>query len=139
VKQIMRRLAVFACAVVATACLKTSTPTQPTASLGTPFDLKVGQTAVLEGGLTIRFDAVPADSRCPMDAICVWAGEARVAMTLSARSAPRVQREWKTSPANDQVSYEDYSIKLTGLQPYPQGGRTISQGDYVATLTVIKP
>ena len=135
----MRRFVVLALAVAATACLKVNSPVQPTVALGTPFELKVGQTAVVPGGLTIRFDEVASDSRCPMNAICVWAGEARVAMTLSASSGSKVQREWRTNPTNFAVPFNNYSIQLGALQPYPTGFGTIAQGDYVATLTVIKP
>ena len=135
----MRRFAVIALALAATACLTVNSPLQPTVALGTPFDLKVGQTAVVPGGLSIRFDEVASDSRCPIDAICVWAGEARIAMTLSAGSGPKVKREWRTNPTNFAVSYRDYSIQLGELRPYPQGMSPTPQGDYVATLTVIKP
>ena len=134
----MRRLAVFALVLISVACLDISTPLQPTVSLGTPFDLKVGQTAVAPGGLTIRFDEVASDSRCPINALCVWAGEARIAMTLSAPSASKVRREWRTNPTNDEVSYADHAIQLNALQPFPTSGVTTPQGDYVATITVIR-
>ena len=134
----MRRFVLFTFAIAATACLNVNSPLQPTVALGTPFELKVGQTAVVPGGLSIRFDEVASDSRCPIDAICVWAGEARVAMTLSEGSGPKVKREWRTNPTNFAVSYDDYSIQLGELRPYPQGMGQTPQGDYVATLTVIK-
>ena len=131
----MRRALLLTCVVFATACLNINGPTVP---LGSPFDLKVGNSASVPGGLTITFDAVTADSRCPIDAICVTAGEATVAMTLGGSRA-RVQREWRTNPSNFRVSYDGYEIELRALQPYPAGGKTIAQGDYIATIQVLRP
>jgi hypothetical protein len=131
----MRRVLLLTCAVVATACLNVNRPTVP---LGSPFDLKVGNSAVVPGGLAITFDAVTADSRCPIDAMCVTAGEATVAMTLSGSRA-RVQREWRTNPTNFSVSYDGYEIELRALQPFPSGGKTITQSDYIATIQVLRP
>ena len=51
--------------------------------LDQPFDLRAGQSAVVPGGLKVTFDRVVSDSRCPIDAICVWAGEAVIALKLS--------------------------------------------------------
>src|SRR5215510_7023643 len=58
------------------------TPTQ--APLGQPFDVGAGKTASVDGtGLRITFEAVTADSRCPSTAICVWQGDAAVALRLA--------------------------------------------------------
>jgi hypothetical protein len=133
----MRRVLLLACAVFATSCLNIN-PAQPNVPLGSPFTLKVGHSAVVPGGLSITFDTVLSDSRCPIDAICVTAGEARVAMTLSTGSRNRVQREWRTNPTNDRVSFDDFSIELRELHPYPSGGTTIAPGDYVATIAVFE-
>ena len=51
--------------------------------LGRPFDLRAGSSAVLDGGLKVAFERVPADSRCPLDALCIRAGDATVALTIS--------------------------------------------------------
>jgi hypothetical protein len=42
-----------------------------------PFELKVGQTAEIEGH-KFTLQEVSSDSRCPVDAKCIWAGEATV-------------------------------------------------------------
>lgn len=132
----MRRAITLSLAVVATACLRINNPAEPTVPLGSPFELKLGHSAVVPGGLTITFDAVTSDSRCPIDAICITAGEARLAMTLDDGSRDKVQREWRTNPTNDRVSYGEFDIELRELQPYPSSGTTIPQRDYIATLRV---
>ena len=46
-------------------------------SLGQPFELRVGRSATVAGeGLTVSFEAVSSDSRCPTGVQCVWAPEA---------------------------------------------------------------
>lgn len=42
---------------------------------GVPFSLRLGGEAEIEAtGIRLRFDRVTDDSRCPIDAFCVWAG-----------------------------------------------------------------
>ena len=134
----MRPALFVAFALLATGCLSISTPLEPNAPLGSPFELKVGQSAVVPGGLTVRFDAVLSDSRCPIDAICVQAGEARIAMTLSVSPRDRVQREWRTNPTGFEVRFDDFAIQLGELHPYPASSAPTAPGDYVATLTVTR-
>jgi hypothetical protein len=133
----MRRVVLTVCVILAAGCLKVQSPIEPNVALGTPFDLKVGSSAVAPGGLTIRFDSVPSDSRCPINAICVQAGEGVVALTLS---APRTRgaREVTTAPNRSEISFDDYLIKLSALQPHPFAGHPTPPGDYVATLTVTR-
>jgi hypothetical protein len=66
-------LAGLALIVTGVAC----TPTSPVSPVS--LTLKVGEAAQLAGGvLTLTFDEVTGDSRCPKDVDCVWAGEATV-------------------------------------------------------------
>lgn len=123
------------CAGVVTGCGRTLT--QPSQlPLGQSFELRAGRSATLQGGLTITFDRVISDSRCPMDALCVWAGDAVVAVSLSQAPEPVAQRELHVDPRQSTASYRDYSIKLVALAPYPRSDRQIEADQYVATLTV---
>jgi hypothetical protein len=105
-------------------------------ALGQPFELRTGSSAAVEGGLKVTFERVPADSRCPMDALCVRAGEALVALTVSQDGRDAAARELRTDPAGSEASYRGYSIKLLALAPYPRSDRQILPEDYVATLAV---
>jgi hypothetical protein len=133
----MRRAAITVCVLLAAGCLKVQSPLEPTVGLDTPFDLKVGSTAVAPGGLTIRFETVNSDSRCPINALCIQPGEAVIAMFLSAPRA-RGARELSTAASRSELSFDDYTVKLTALQPHPFAGHPTPPGDYVATLTVTK-
>jgi hypothetical protein len=70
-----------------------------------------------------------------MDALCVRAGEAVIALTLSHPSEAAVGRELDTAAARS-TTYLNFSIMLSSLQPYPRSDRSIQPADYVATLLV---
>ena len=121
-------------ALLTAACF--SSPTAPDAVIGAPFDLRAGATAALPDGLTIKFETVRSDSRCPMDAVCVWAGEAIVALSVAKATGGPEARELSTTPGGSAITYAGYTISLTGLTPYPRASQAIRPGDYVATLVV---
>ena len=112
-------------------------PSQPDrVPAGQPFDLRVGDSALTTDDLRIRFDTVRSDSRCPLDALCVRAGEAVIALTISRGGEIPVGRELDTTPARSSTTFQNFTITLLSLQPYPRSGRQIQPGDYVATLVV---
>ena len=112
-------------------------PTQPDRVVANePFELGVGNAAVIADGLRIRFDQVRSDSRCPMDALCVRAGEAVVAIALSMPGEAPAARDLETVPARSQTTYSRFVISLSQLQPYPRSDREIRPRDYVATFVV---
>jgi hypothetical protein len=112
-------------------------PTQPDRiAVGEPFELGVGQTAVITDGLRIRLDTVRSDSRCPLDALCVRAGEAVIAVTLSLPGEAATGRELQTVPALSQTTYSRFTVTLSQLQPYPRSDRQIQPNEYIATFVV---
>jgi hypothetical protein len=122
-------------AVIALPTLACDNPSGPDAVVGAPFHLKAGETATIPDGARLRFDALRSDSRCPIDAICISAGDAIIAVTLM-RGSGSESRELHTMPAQSQLSYSRYTIKLTELQPYPRSDRPARPDDYVATFVV---
>jgi hypothetical protein len=134
VKVFIAALALVACSSVAFGCA--AHPSQPSRPLGQPFDLKAGTSALLADGLKLTFDRVRADSRCPLDVICIQAGEAIVVLTLSQSGAAPAEQELHTTPALSEASYLSYAIRLVALVPYPRSTQQVRPEDYVATLTV---
>lgn len=130
----MRALCIVA---VFAACACSGSPTQPDrVPSGQPFDLRVGDSVLTTDDLRIRFDTVRSDSRCPMDALCVRAGEAVIALTVGRTGEVPVGRELDTTPARSSTTYLNFTITLSSLQPYPQSGRQIQPGDYIGTFIV---
>ena len=112
-------------------------PTRPSeVPLGQSFELRPGASAILRDGLKVAFDGVRADSRCPMDALCVWAGDATVTVRLSQPAATPAERALHTQAGGPEAQYLAYVSKLVALAPYPRSDRQIRPDDYVATLAV---
>ena len=103
-------VALVSCSNLAPGCA--AHPSQPSRPFGQPYDLKAGTSAVVADGLTLTFDRVRADSRCPLDALCIQAGEAIVVLTVSQSAAAQAEREVRTTPALSEASYLSYVIKL---------------------------
>lgn len=108
-------------------------------SLDTPFQLRTGQTAVVAGeGLSVTFDAVPEDSRCPTGVQCVWAGNAQVQVILS-KDGKAAGVVLNTNLEPKTATYLNYTIELVSLDPYPTAkGGPIAQSQYRATFIVRK-
>lgn len=116
---------------------KTATPAP---RLGSPFKLNAGR-QVTVARLRIKFAAVTADSRCPSDVTCVWAGNAAVRLDVSTnRSNGRslTLNTGHTSSLTNEAQYQGYDLTLVDLSPYPRSDRQTAAGDYVVTLLVSK-
>lgn len=103
------------------------------------FSLRVGESVIIsKQGITIKFKSVEDDSRCPMDAICIWAGNAEVVLELkySGRREQTVRLNTNLYPKN--IKYSNLLIDLKDLTPYPKSDETINPDDYVVKLIVKK-
>jgi len=115
----------------------------PTAADGTAFhldqsfDLRSGETASLSGGdLTVVFESVPTDSRCPVNVTCVWAGDATVQLRMRSDAADDGRPELHTNDGPKEAAYAGFRIVLQKLEPKPRDGTKLEPRDYVATLIV---
>ena len=130
----MMRIVLLAVAIAAGAC--TDSPTKPDTVAGEPFTLKVGATAFLPDSTRLKFDRLLTESRCPLDAICVSAGDASIAVSFISRDGTGAARELHTQPSGSQILYGSYTVALTELQPYPRSTEQVNPADYVATFVV---
>jgi hypothetical protein len=119
-------------------------PTAPLAAasanvtLDQPFELRVGRSATVAGeGLTVSFQGVPSDSRCPTNVQCVWAGDAVVQVVLS-KDGKAFGAELHTNLDPKSVDYLNYNVALVSLAPYPSSTTPIAQSQYRATFVVTK-
>jgi len=129
------RAGTLALLLLASAC--SHAPTTPSAPIGTPFRIGVGQTVRLQSaGVELGFDEVLEDSRCPADVVCVWAGTAKLKAWLSVNGARR-DIELKTFPRQP-LAIDDFTIDVQALEPFPYSNVRIDKRGYVATLVVTR-
>ena len=120
-------LAPLGCAPVETAI---------TVEPGSSFSLPLGKTAVLKGTDTrLTFKEVSQDSRCPTDVVCVWAGDATIAVVISRNGAPDETQTLNISPPNNEITSGNLRIKLVGLAPVLRQSDT-NPRQYVAQFVV---
>ena len=98
--------------------------------------LAPGESARVEG-LTLRFEGVSSDSRCPIGVQCFWEGDATVTVTASEPSREASNLELHTSGRYPrEAAYGRYRVRLVSLVPQPpEGGVPAEQ--YRATLLVL--
>jgi hypothetical protein len=128
--------AIFACvlvfAVPACATVEPTVAVQP----GETFSLPVGKTATINGsGTRITFRELREDSRCPTDVTCVWAGDAKIEITISRSGSPDDTKLISLNPPNNVTTSGDLRIRFVGLTPVPRQSDK-SPRAYVAQLVV---
>lgn len=102
---------------------------------GETLNVPVGGSATIPGSsVAIAFRAVTEDSRCPANAVCVWAGNGQVALTLSSPSGSR-DLVLNTTSEPRRIEFDGIGIRLAGLAPYPLG-MPIEPDTYVATFEI---
>ena len=131
---VMRYVCIALCLLATTACFDDN-PVEPG-----PVDVQVvlgpgQQSAVAGTPLSLRFEGVTGDSRCPGDAICITGGDAVVRIAVIQASRSRADYDLHTGYASP-VSHSGYTITLVELMPYPFSTRPIDPRDYRATLRV---
>jgi len=133
---ISTRALISAVTFVAALGCATMEPTIP-AEPGVTFDLPVGKTASLNGdGVRITFKQVKEDSRCPTDVTCIWAGDARIELTISRSGSSDDTKILSLSAANSEARSGDLQIRFVGLTPVPRQADGNTPRAYVAQLVV---
>ena len=132
-----RQLAIVIAVVALSACatVETAIVAQP----GVEFSLPLGKTAAINAsGARITFKQVSEDSRCPVDVQCVWAGDAKIELTISSSGAPDDAKVISLTPPNNETTSGDLRIRFTGLAPVPRQADNGKARAYVAQLVVTR-
>ncbi len=118
--------------LLAAACVEPSTEVP----LDQDFELSLGQTVAIAGtAYRVTFEAVSEDSRCPTDAVCVWAGNARVSLRVTAAGTDSsIALNTGSEPRSATVG--SIRLELRGLIPAPRTTTPTSPDAYRATLRV---
>jgi hypothetical protein len=108
--------------------------------LDQPFTISINQPAQFtDRELSLTFQDVLEESRCPSNVQCAWAGQARISIRVSQTGQEPVTLEMNTNPPlkQDVVTYGDFQIQLLTLDPYPEDiGQHIPASRYEATFVV---
>ena len=108
------------------------------AVLGREFKIKYGQELTVKGeDLKVKFASVLGDSRCPIDAWCHWAGDAKILISVRGANAEETRMEFHTLGAQA-GKYQEYVVRLVALYPRRRVGVEVKPSDYVATLLIKK-
>ena len=141
----INRFAVILSFLAFGACASSSTvPTEPVvysqSEAADSVRVRVGQSIAVEG-VRVRFTAVESDSRCPMDVVCVWQGDAvanfAVKQNCDCRT-PAIELKLHTTLEPKRGTGYGFSVELRQLQPYPQSSSPIKQDAYYAWIRLTK-
>jgi len=92
------------------------TPPARTVALGQDFPVDVGESVTIAGeGLTVTYVEVMADSRCPPDVQCIWAGNATIAVALAKAGEPSATVPLNTMEGPKTAAYSSYTVALLDL------------------------
>ena len=100
---------------------------------GVPFTVSFDETALIDSEeLEIRFASVTEDSRCAVNAICIWGGRARIRVGVCQNGESLGQHELALENGMEDLATRtigDYRLKLCVLDPYPRTTVPIAESD----------
>jgi len=108
----------------------------PPLELDVEGTMAAGATIAVKGtDVQVTFVGVGADSRCPTDVSCVWAGEVTVKLAVRIGSAAAVEREVLERRS---AVIEPYRLTVTSVRPEPVSSKKLAPSDYRITVIVVK-
>ena len=96
--------------------------------------MKIGDSIVM-GELRLTFRSVEGDSRCPIDAACVWAGDAEIALKIEQANRAAVAA-LHTMLEPKKTEWNGYTISLVSLTPVRRAADAVNPEDYRAEVVV---
>jgi hypothetical protein len=110
-----------------------------TVEFGGDFELRNGETTqVGNEGLTLRFERVTRDGRCPIGDPCTSdVGDATVLVTVQQPPHEPAALKLHTHPGlSGEGRYRGYRVRLARLEPRPVGEQPVPLPQYRATFIV---
>jgi hypothetical protein len=105
------------------------------ARYGEPFDLELGERAVVAGEFRVTFERVAEESRCPEGAECPREGNAAAAFAVESE-AGTATLTLNTGREPRSAAAMGGEIRLLGLAPAPRADSGADSVKYVAALIV---
>jgi hypothetical protein len=119
-----------------------SPASQVRAHLNTQVQLKINQTALIEPDhLKVSLVKVFADSRCPSNVACIWAGQVSVQVNISKNDIDLGTLDLVSSsnPSSSSVkTVAGYSIRVVEVNPNPKQNQKNNPSDYTVILVISK-
>lgn len=121
-------------------CSKNDLPTEIDVNmLPITVDVGVGQTVRVTGeGISLTFDSVTSDTRCPLGLECFWEGDAGAQMRIQGLNVPARVCTLHTSLEPKLIVVNSVKITLKRVVPYPKVGLKINPLEYVVSLELTK-
>jgi hypothetical protein len=107
--------------------------TSPTAPAN--IVIKVGSSTHASGAV-VRFQRVVSDSRCPLNAACVWAGDAVAEFAVSGRGLDTRYEMQLNDAAKRTVNHRGIVIEFQSLEPLPVAGEKTDPSAYRARVDI---
>jgi hypothetical protein len=128
----MRRIqSIVAGAALIAAC--GSSPDVP--SLPATVILAPRESAIADS-VRVTFVKVTSDSRCPINALCVSAGEATAVFSITVRGIESTPELGVVNPARRTTEVGGIVVEFDDLQPLPFGGQPTDPKDYRARVKI---
>jgi len=88
--------------------------------------------------LKISFVSLVEDSRCPVGAKCVWAGNAKIQVKITDSRGRSETFEMNTNMGAQGASFGGYAVNLVEVTPRPATNIRINRNAYTATFEISK-
>ena len=98
--------------------------------------MKIGDSIVM-GELRLTFRSVERDSRCPIDAACVWAGDAEIALKIEQANRAAVAA-LHTMLEPKKTNWNGYTVSLVTLTPVRTASTAVDPAAYRAQVLVTR-
>ena len=99
------------------------------------LELPIGRPAN-NGVISVTFEGVMEDSRCPAGVQCVWEGNASIRLTLASDGDSRLSI-LNSALQPQRVSFLGYTIGYSSLHPYPESTDRVDPSEYVARISIV--
>lgn len=138
----MKSLTMLAVIAAGAAACSTPEPFEQTGSLqhveaGDTILLQYGGSATLGStGARIVFRDVEADSRCPVDVTCVWAGDAHVQIEAASLDGTLRTLDLHTTLEPMEAEFAGFRIRLIEVAPSRMDGVIVKPSDYSVRLAI---
>jgi hypothetical protein len=97
--------------------------------------LGYGDEVAVDGSVVrLAFGQVLSDSRCPVDAVCVWQGNAEVEVGIRAGMGPTIPLRMNTGLDPRSADWQGIRVTLVDLMPAPRTDVRIEPEDYSVRL-----